>query len=205
MPDTDELQEDAFGYWLTQQNLDGTSPAVKVVGEELELFLSRARGRLNEITDEPLSEDELSKMITKLVSFRLGNPTARTIISAKRSSTLWNEHQKKHSQSVKAQLRISPFFQFFLLTLSIAANAGRHAVTKKNAENYKARLRADDVSNGSTTSSRHSMPSVAGNTPSPKGKSPSRKLGDALIPERSHNWQNDRMKHWTNLKRTVSR
>jgi hypothetical protein len=169
------------------------------------LFLSRTRGRLNEITDETLSEDELSKMITKLVSFRLGNPTARTIISAKRSSTLWNEHQKKHSQSVKAQLRISPFFQFFLLTLLIAANAGCHAVTKKNAENYRATLRADDLSNGSTTSSRLSTPSAAGNTPSPKGKSTSRKLGDALIPERSHNWQNDRMKHWTNLKRTVSR
>ena len=111
MPDTDELRDNTYGYWLTMKNLDGSSPAVKVIGEELELFLSRSRERLNEITDEPLSEDVLSEMITKMVSFRLGNPTARTIISARRSSDAWNVYQKEHShESVKSQMRMSPLF-----------------------------------------------------------------------------------------------
>jgi hypothetical protein len=89
----------------------------------------------------------------------------------------------------------------FLLTLSIAANATRDEVMLKALENYKA-LRANDVSDGSTTvSSRLSTPSAVGNpTPSPKRKSPCR-LGNALIPVRSEKWKVERRKHWTDLRK----
>jgi hypothetical protein len=109
IPDTDELQNDDDGYLLAMQNMDASSPAVKMIGEELEVFLSRSREKLNEITNGSVSEHELSKAVIKLISFRLGKPTARTIMSVKRSPNAWNIYLRANYESVKSEMRISLF------------------------------------------------------------------------------------------------
>ena len=96
--DTDELQSDD-GYKLVVEHMDTSSLGAKMVGEELDAFLSREK--FNEINDESDSLDELSKTIIKLVASRLGNPTTRTIMTAKRSPNAWNLYLRDNYESVK--------------------------------------------------------------------------------------------------------
>jgi hypothetical protein len=70
--------EELNGYMLAMKNMDDSSPAAKIVGEELHAFFERARKRLNEIK-EPASIEESNKEIQKLVEFHLVFPAAKTI------------------------------------------------------------------------------------------------------------------------------
>jgi len=85
---------------LTMKNMDDSSPAAKIVGEELHAFFERARKRLNEIK-EPVSIEESNREIRRLVEFRLGFPTAKTITGTKRSPSAWNEYVGGNYKRVK--------------------------------------------------------------------------------------------------------
>lgn len=101
--DTNDFERSGVnGYMLAMENMDASSPAAKIVGEELDAFFERARKRLNDIR-EPISLEESEKEIRKLVEFRLGYPTAKTVIGKKRSRSAWNEYQGNNYKRVKAE------------------------------------------------------------------------------------------------------
>lgn len=191
IPSTGELQSQDDGYLLAMQNMDASSPAMKMVGEELEMFLSRLRERLNEMTLGSLSEDELSKQIIKLVACRLGSPTARTIMTAKRSPNVWNKFQHDNYERVKSELR-NPPFQMSFLNPSIAENTPPKDVKKQVHKRYKDRPTDEGTDVSTPLSSRL-------NTPSPVPR-----LGDALIPVRSEDWIKERKKRWKEVQKMVS-
>lgn len=191
--ETDELQSDD-GYKLAMEHIDASSPGAKMVGEELDAFLSRLREKLNEINGESVSLDELSKTIIKLVASRLGNPTARTIMTAKRSPNPWNLYLRDNYESVKSGMHGISLFPNIPSDSSIA-EASRDEVIKEVLNRYKDRP-TDDETDGSTTSSRLNTPSPVGNTPS--------RIGDTLIPVRGQNFKAERRKHWSELRRIVN-
>ena len=85
---------------LAMENMDASSPAAKIVGEELHAFFERARKRLNEIRDD-VSLEESNKEIRRLVEFRLGFSTAKTVTGTKRSHSAWNEYLNDNYKRVK--------------------------------------------------------------------------------------------------------
>lgn len=191
IPATDKLQSDDDGYLLAMQNMDASSPALKMVGEELDTFLSRVRERLNEISVGSLSEDELSKEIIKLVACRLGSPTARTIMTAKRSQNGWNKFQHDKYESVKSELR-NPLFQMSFLSPSVAENTPPKEVKDELRKRYNERP-TDEGTDGSTASS-----SRLNTHPAPMPR-----LGDALIPVRREDWIKERRKRWKEVQKMV--
>ena len=193
IPAAHEPQSDEEGYLLAMENMDASSPAMKMVGEELDAFLSRVRKRLNEISLGSFSEDELSKEIIKLVACRLGRPTARTIMTAKRSQNGWNKFEHDNYESVKSELR-NPLFQTSFLSPSVAENTPRKEVIKELRKRYAERPTDEGTPDGSTASSSRVS------TPSPV----SRLVGDALIPERSKDWIKERKKRWQEMQKMVS-
>lgn len=191
--DIDELQSDD-GYKLAMEHIDASSPEAKMVGEELDAFLSRLREKLNEINGESVSLDELSKTIIKLVASRLGNPTARTIMTAKRSPNVWNLYLRDNYESVKTGMHGISFFPNIPSDSSIA-EASRDEVIKEVLKRYKNRPTGDET-DGSMTSSRLNTPSPIGNTSS--------RIGDTLIPVRGQSFKVERRKHWSELRRIVN-
>ena len=92
---------------LAMENMDASSPAAKIVGEELHAFFERARKRLNEIR-EAVSLEESNKEIRRLVAFRLGFPTAKTVTGTKRSRSAWNEYLGDNYKRIKLESGIFP-------------------------------------------------------------------------------------------------
>lgn len=191
--DIDELQSDD-GYKLAMEHIDASSPEAKMVGEELDAFLSRLREKLNEINGESVSLDELSKTIIKLVASRLGNPTARTIMTAKRSPNVWNLYLRDNYENVKTGMHGISLFPNIPSDSSIA-EASRDEVIKEVLKRYKNRPTGDEI-DGSMTSSRLNTPSPVGNTSS--------RIGDTLIPVRGQSFKVERRKHWSELRRIVN-
>ena len=193
---TDELQSDD-GYELTMEYIDASSPTAKMVGEELDAFLSRVCEKLNEINNESVSVDELSNTIIKLVAARLGNPTARTITTEKRSSNSWNLFQKANYDTVKSEMGDIGFFPIVPTDTSIGKPLPRD-VMKELKKGYHGRPTDDETDGSPMASSSPGMPSPA------RPRNPSR-MGNALIPVRSEVWRAERRKRWTALRKTVNR
>ncbi len=87
---------------LAMEKMDASSPAAKIVGEELPAFFERARKRLNEIREAVLLE-ESNKGIRRLVAFPLGFPTVKTVTGTKRSRSAWNEYLGDNYKKVKLE------------------------------------------------------------------------------------------------------
>lgn len=172
---------------LAMENMDAYSPAAKIVGEELDAFFERARKRLDDIR-EPVSLEESEKEIRKLVEFRLGYPTAKTVTGKKRSRTAWNEYLVDNYKRVKAESGIFPLsmamacFSLFHLGLS-----DHSKLIKILSEEYKNRAPEDE--NDRLTISSSSTPPSA--------------LGNALLPPVGANWVAERKKLWKQLKSLV--
>jgi hypothetical protein len=92
------------GYLLAMDNMDAASPEAKIVGDLLDTFFSDCRRRLNEIKSDTVPLDQLSKEIRKLIAFRFGLATAKTVTGTKRSSNAWNQFQSRNFKSAKFEL-----------------------------------------------------------------------------------------------------
>ena len=96
---------------LAMENMDASSPAAKIVGEELHAFFERARKRLNEIRND-VSLEESNKEIRRLVTFHLDFLITKTIIDTKRSRNAWNEYLSDNYKRVKLESDI--FLSLFM-------------------------------------------------------------------------------------------
>lgn len=174
---------------LAMENMDASSPAAKIVGEELHAFFERARKRLNEIR-EAVSLEESDKEIRRLVEFRLGFPTAKTVIGTKRSRNPWNEYECENYERVKSESGISPL-SFHGFSLSRLGKSEHTEVIKTLREEYNSRppqyqnKTTPSTPSGSTTSSTSSA------------------LGDALLPPQGAKWAAERRKAWNEIKAIV--
>lgn len=166
---------------LAMENMDDSSPAAKIVGEELHAFFERARKKLNEIR-EAVSLEESNKEIRRLVAFRLGFPTAKTVTGTKRSPSTWNEYQSGNYKRVKLESGIfsHSFHDFF--SLSRLGKSDHKEVIKTLREEY------------------HSRPPQEQNKTTP---STSSALGDALLPPQGAKWPAERRKLWNQIKTIV--
>lgn len=98
------------------EDIDNYSDAAKIVREELDIFFRKTRERLNAISYESVSLDDLSKEIRQIVSYRLGFPNAKAVTSLKRSPNDWNIYQKDNFKRVKTELGTPPLIQEFTLS-----------------------------------------------------------------------------------------
>jgi hypothetical protein len=143
--------------------LNALPPESKIIGEELDAFITKARQRLNELKPEvPL--DELSREIRDLVALRFVLPTARTASTTKRARNSWNNYTSNNYKSVKMALGISPFLK--TSSHRPLGDSPHKEVIMKLKEDYKSRS-PEDESESSTNSSR--------STPCPTGTSPEHK------------------------------
>lgn len=180
-PDTSISQRKGLnGYMLAMENMDTSSPAAKIVGEELHAFFERARKKLNEIR-EAVSVEESNKEIRRLVAFRLGFPTAKTVTGTKRSPSAWNEYQSDNYKRIKLESGIFFFFHNFF-SLSRLGKSEHKEVIKTLSEEYRSRPPQEQNKTTSSTSTA---------------------LGDALLPPQGAKWAAERRKLWNQIKEIV--
>ena len=175
---------------LAMENMDASSPAAKIVGEELHAFFERARKRLNEIR-EAVSLEESNKEIRRLVAFRLGFPTAKTVTGTKRSRSAWNEYQSDNYKRVKLESGIFPLSFHGFFSLSRLGKSEHNEVIKTLSEEYHSRPPQEQNKTTPSTPSGSTTPST------------SSALGDALLPPQGAKWAAERRKLWNQIKTIV--
>ena len=178
---------------MAMENMDGHSSAAKIVREELEIFLHRTRERLNTITSDSVSLDDLSKEIRQMVSYRLGFPNAKAVATLKRSKNDWNTYQKENFKRVKTELGTPPLF---LSELTLDGSPSRSDVLRRLVETYKSREPENTASSAPTSPMSTSSESTS-HTPTP--------VGDALIRDQGPaEWNRQRNNLFNEIKKIVS-
>jgi hypothetical protein len=184
---------------LAMENMDASSPAAKIVGEELHAFFERARKRLNEIGEE-VSLEESNKEIRRLVAFRLGFPTAKTVTGKKRSPSTWNGYQSDNYKRVKLESGIFSLSFDGFFSLSRLGKSKHKEVIKTLSEEYHSRPPQEQNKTTSSTPSGSTTPSTSSGSTTP---STSSALGDALLPPQGAKWAAERRTLWNQIKTIV--
>jgi hypothetical protein len=125
------------GYNLAMRSIAAASPEAKAVWELFQEFISKAQDCLNEM-NPTIPLNQISKEIRQIIGLYFGNPTAKMVVSSKRSTSDWNSYQQENYKSVKLALGIYPLFLFFLTFIQGASGSKHNSVVKKLSQDYEA-------------------------------------------------------------------